>query len=171
MYLLHPTALAAVADPERLSVLGCIALDAAVADADLDDIAREAAQACRTPVGMVTVLDADRQWNVGRFGTTLPVVPVGLSMCAHVVATGATVVGDLRFDDRFSGHPLVATAEGLRFYAGVPVRIAGAVVGSVSVADLRPRTLSPKASNRLTTLAVSASAVLTSRHLAAERTA
>lgn len=171
MYLLQPDALAAVADPDRLSVLDGLALDGATSDADLDAIARDAAHACRTPVGIVTVLDADRQWNVGRHGTSLPVVPVGLSMCAHVVATGPTVVGDLRFDERFAKHPLVVADEGLRFYAGVPVRVGGAVVGAVSVADLHPRSLGPTARNRLTALAVSAAAVLTSRYLTVERSA
>lgn len=171
MYRLHPHTLAAVADPDRLSVLADMALDGAASDDELDAVARAAAQACGTPVGMVTVLDHERQWNVGRFGTSLSVVPVGLSMCAHVIWAGTTVVNDLRFDERFSDHPLVATEAGLRFYAGVPVRVAGVVVGSVAVADLQPRTLGPTSRNRLAGLASSAAAMLQSRHLVRERSA
>lgn len=167
MYHLEQHILTAVAEPERLAVLGGFALGSAEADSRLDEIAREAAQACRTPVGIVTVLDADRQWNVGRHGTALAAMPVGISMCAHVIHAGTTVVSDLRFDERFADHPLVATDDGLRFYAGVPVRMAGVVIGSVSVADLQPRSLGPTARHRLAALASSAAAVLQSRHLAA----
>lgn len=165
MHRLDEDALAAVMDPARVAALAPMA--GAGPDAELDDLARAAARTCRTPVGLITVLDAERQWNVGRHGTNLDVLPVGLSLCAHVVAGGTTVVPDLRLDERFATHPLVATAGGLRFYAGVPLRVAGVVAGALAVADVRPRSLSSPARNRLTTLAVTAAAALQARLAAA----
>lgn len=153
----------AVRDPERLAVLASGALEAMVGDPGLDAIARQAANLCRTPLGLVTVLDANRQWNVGRSGTTLEAVPVGMSLCAHVVADGAVVVGDLRFDDRFRDNPLVAAEAGLRFYAGMPIRLFGLVVGAVAVADVRPRALGPTARSRLTELTLQAGSLLALR--------
>lgn len=153
----------AIRDPERLSVLAAGALEAMVGDQALDAIAHQAATLCRTPLGLVTVLDANRQWNVGRSGTTLAAVPVGMSLCAHVVAHGGIVAGDLRFDERFRDNPLVAAAAGLRFYAGMPVDAFGITVGAVAVADVRPRTLGPTARSRLIALAAQAGSLLTLR--------
>lgn len=160
MHDLQRAALDAVVDPDRLAALAHMDASGIADDPELDELARQAALSCRTPVGMVTLLDGNRQWNVGRHGTNLAALPVGLSMCAYVVAGGVTVVDDLRFDERFSGHPLVHAEDGLRFYAGVPVRVEGVIAGALAVADLRPRKLTSAGRNRLTALASSASAVL-----------
>ena len=153
-------ALDAVVDPGRLAAVGQMDTRTVADDVELDELAKQAALTCRTPVGMVTLLDANRQWNIGRHGTNLAALPIGLSMCAYVVAGGPTVVNDLRFDERFSRHPLVQADNGLRFYAGVPVQVEGVVAGALAVADVRPRNLTPAGRNRLTELARSASEVL-----------
>ncbi|MGI8794045.1 MAG: GAF domain-containing protein [Acidimicrobiales bacterium] len=163
----HLAIVEAVLNPGRLAVVDAWSLGEVVGDVDLDAIAKRAARLCQTPVGLVTVLDSNRQWNVGRHGTTLDAVPVGLSLCAHVVAEGAMVVGDLRFDERFAEHPLVVAEDGLRFYAGAPVSVDGEIVGAVAVADLRPRTLGPNGRPKLIALAQEASAVLSLRMLGA----
>lgn len=160
MHANQRAALDAVIDPDRLAALAHIDASDIADDPELDALAQQAAAACRTPVGMVTVLDGDRQWNVGRHGTNLAVLPIGLSMCAYVVAGGVSVINDLRFDERFNGHPLVQAADGLRFYAGVPVLAGGVVAGALAVADVRARNLTPRGRHRLLALASSASAVL-----------
>ncbi|MCS0493706.1 diguanylate cyclase [Ancylobacter sp. MQZ15Z-1] len=56
------------------------------------------------------------------------------SVCQVMVATGEPlVVGDLRTDPRFAGHP-VAPQLPLRFYAGVPLRVPpDLVIGSLCI--------------------------------------
>ena len=63
-------------------------------------------------------------------------------------------VEDLSQDSRFSGHPMVAGAPRLRFYAGAAIVLSdGSKVGALGVFDSKPRPLNAKRSSRLRDLA------------------
>jgi GAF domain-containing protein len=66
--------------------------------------------------------------------------PAEWSLCATVVRTGSPyVVTDLAADPRHADNPL-CTVDGLRSYAGVPLRdLRGHVLGALCVLDTRPR--------------------------------
>ena len=112
----------------------------------LDDLTRIAAYVCQTPIALVTLVDAQRQWFKSRIGLALSETPRQLSFCAHAIhATDVYVVEDLRSDEGFADHPLVIGDPFIRFYAGVPLRTAdGHAIGTLAVADAVPRQLTPE---------------------------
>ena len=72
-------------------------------------------------------------------------MPRSLSMCGHVVASEQSlVVEDIARDPRFANNPALQ-CQGLRFYAGAPLRDAeGHVYGSLCMLDIKPRSLSER---------------------------
>lgn len=108
--------------------------------------ARMAAHACAVPLAAVTVLDDTTQWMLGSVGGSTAYTPLELSFCRHALAAGdaITVIPDTRADPRVAAHPLVMAGPCLRFYAGAPMFDSdGVMVGTVCVADVRPRQLTP----------------------------
>jgi phosphoribosyl 1,2-cyclic phosphodiesterase len=104
--------------------------------------------ACRllgTPVALITLVDADRQWFKSRVGIGFAESPRDQSLCAHaILGRDVMQVPDLLEDDRFADNPAVAGEERARFYAGAPIELHdGSRVGTLCVVDHRPRLLSP----------------------------
>ena len=124
-------------------------------ETDFDDIAALAAQLCRTPIALVTLVDTDRQWFKARVGLDVCETPRSSSFCAHAMrGTGIMQVPDARRDARFAGNPLVLGEPHVRFYAGAPLLSAsGHPLGSVCVIDRVPRLLTHDQCRGLQTLA------------------
>jgi len=112
-------------------------------EALFDAFTRLAAQLCDTPISLISLVDAERQWYKSALGLDLREMPRDLSFCAHALATdGVFEIEDAAADARFVGNPLVAGPEAIRFYAGAPLRSAdGYAVGTLCVLDRRPRVL------------------------------
>jgi EAL domain-containing protein (putative c-di-GMP-specific phosphodiesterase class I) len=108
-------------------------------EAAYDDLVVLATQLSRSPMGMVSLVDADRQWFKARVGTEVDQTPRSEAFCAHVVASGAPlVVRDATQDPRFAAFRLVE--DGVRAYAGVPLfGRDGLPLGALCVLDVRPR--------------------------------
>ena len=106
----------------------------------LDDITSFAAKLCEAPVALVTLLDDDEQYFVGRTGTDLEGTPRDVALCGHVAATGTFLeVPDLTGDDRFACNPLVTGELALRYYAGMPMITADdEVIGTLCILDFAP---------------------------------
>jgi len=155
-------------EPARLAALH----DAQVLDTppeeDFDDIALLASEICQTPMGMVSLVDRDRQWFKAKIGLDVREAPRELSFCAHTITgAGLLEVPDARDDERFADNPYVAGDLGLRFYAGAPVVLDGAhSVGTVCVVDSEPRTLTASQRRALRSLARHASVQLELRRYA-----
>lgn len=115
---------------------------AVVDDGPFDDHARWLARLLDAPIGLVTVLDNDRQRFLGAHGLPAGVrdTPLRTSLCARVADDGRTLaVTHGRRDRRVSRHPAV-TELGLHAYLGVPLRLSdGSRIGAVCVADRGPR--------------------------------
>jgi signal transduction histidine kinase len=155
-------------EPARLAALH----DAQVLDTppedDFDDIALLASEICHTPMGMVSLIDRDRQWFKAKIGVDFGEAPRDLSFCAHTI-TGAEMleVRDARDDGRFADNPYVMADNGPRFYAGAPVVLDGVhSVGTVCVVDNQPRTLTESQRRALRSLARHASVQLELRRRA-----
>ena len=128
----------------RLEALHTLQVMDTLPEAVYDDIVALAAQICGTPIGMVSLLDAKRQWFKAKVGLTPTETPRDLAFCAHAIASlePMMVVEDASLDPRFHANPLVTGAPHVRFYAGAPIVLpGGAAVGTVCVIDTVPRSL------------------------------
>ena len=134
---------AVVADDEsrRLTLLHETQVLDTPPEPDFDDLATLAAEVCRMPIGLVSLIDADRQWTKARVGWELIQTSRAASFCTHTVQTRQLLeVEDATGDPRFADSPLVRD-EGVRFYAGAPLLVDRQAVGTVCVMDRRPRQL------------------------------
>lgn len=141
-----------------------------------DDLTVLASQVCGTPIALVALIDAGRQWYKSTIGTTLRQTERNVAFCAHAILQPDEVftVEDASLDPRFTANPLVVGEPHVRFYAGAPIVMAsGEAVGTMCVIDTRPRTLSDTERRCLQALARQASMLLDLRDkaLASERLA
>jgi hypothetical protein len=95
------------------------------------------------PVALVSLVDADRQWFKSHVGIAARETPRDMSLCAHAILSDDLLqVPDALADARFADNPLVVGGPRMRFYAGLPLVLrSGARVGTLCVADTRPRKL------------------------------
>ena len=108
-----------------------------------DNFASLAAQACQTPVALLSFAETDRIWYKARSGSVLEASPRDGSFCSWaIIETEMLMITDTLKDYRFSEHPQVAGRSGIRFYAGAPLVTAdGLVLGALEVFDIEPRCL------------------------------
>ncbi|MEO3749318.1 GAF domain-containing protein [Streptomyces sp. B6B3] len=145
----------------RLQVLG---LNEPEPEAKFDRVARLAGTLAQAPLAMVNFINDERQMFRGMYSpptdpddgepgadrsiafdlSDMPDLPreapSDYGFCPHVVAQGSPLALDDVFDyPRFKGNPLV-NEMGVRAYLGTPlVDHTGMILGTVCVADVRPR--------------------------------
>jgi eukaryotic-like serine/threonine-protein kinase len=132
-------------EEERLAALHRYDLLDTPPEGAFDRITALAARSLEMPVSTVSIVDRDRIWFKSHHGLDAEEIGRDPGLCASVVATGKPLyVPDARADPTTAGNPLIAGDLGLQFYAGVPLLSAdGHPLGALSVADYRPRTLTP----------------------------
>ena len=103
-----------------------------------------AAQIAGTPMAIINLVDADRQWGKAMVGLDDTEAPREDSFCARTIEWDdeVMIVHDTHEDPRFADNPMVLGDPYLRFYAGAPITDRdGYRLGSVCVADRVPRDL------------------------------
>ena len=133
------------AGAQRLAALGATGLLDAAADERFDRLTRLARRLLRTPVALISLLDADRQFFLSAQGLPEPwairrTMPLSHSICRLVVETKLPfAVEDARRDPRVHGHSAIE-ALGVGAYLGVPLALPdGCVIGALCVIDHAPR--------------------------------
>ncbi len=109
-----------------------------------DDLTLLASLVCEAPIAMFNLVEDERQWSKSVIGPVPHEIPRPLSFCTHAILQPERLmeVADARQDERFADNPLVTRADGVRFYAGVPlVTPDGFALGTLCVLDTRPRDL------------------------------
>src|SRR5262249_50096971 len=126
-----------------------------------DDLAMLAAHLCDAPIALVGFVDREREWFKARIGASIDFAPRDVSFGAHAIRqSDVFLVADASTDPRFAGHPLVANAPGIRFYAGAPIATDGRPLGTIAVMDRVPRELSDAQLEGLRALARQAASLL-----------
>ncbi|MDF1505249.1 ATP-binding protein [Roseisolibacter sp. H3M3-2] len=136
--------------PARLDAIRRLELLDRPAEPALERLITLAAAALEVPIALLSLVDDRRQFFTAAVGIPEPwasrrETPLSHSFCQHVVRAGEPlVVEDAR------AHPLVAdnlaiSEMGVEAYLGFPVASPdGSVLGSLAVADVRPRPWSPR---------------------------
>jgi diguanylate cyclase (GGDEF)-like protein/PAS domain S-box-containing protein len=130
-----------LAEEERVKALRALAVLDTPQEDRFDRFTRIAAAAFGTPIALVSLVDAHRQWFKSRVGLDLSETPRSMAFCSHAVALDdLLVVPDTHLDERFADHPLVIGAPFVRFYAGQPVHsVDGQPLGTLCILDRQPR--------------------------------
>jgi diguanylate cyclase (GGDEF)-like protein len=127
---------------ERLATLGDYRILDTDFDSRFDNLVAIAAAHFATPIALVSLVDADRQWFKAKVGLDIRETPRSSAFCTYAITCPATVtvIEDATRDPRFQHNPLVVGAPHIRFYAGAPILAEdGAALGTVSVIDTVPR--------------------------------
>ena len=129
-----------------------------------DSLAACAARVSACPGALISLVDARRVWFKARVGFGTAETARDRAFCSHaILGDGPLVVPDASRDARFADHPMVLGEPHMCFYAGLPLRIDGAKVGTLAVFDTMPRTLDDAARRALDSLARVAEAMLHAR--------
>jgi diguanylate cyclase (GGDEF)-like protein/PAS domain S-box-containing protein len=136
----------------RLDAIRSLGLDA-IPDRDLfSRITLLASTMLGCPIALLSVVEQDRQWFLGRTGTDLAETPIEDSFCAVcVLGEGPLLIDDARADPRLTTNDLVTGPPFIRSYIGVPIRdekgvLLGALCGISPEPDaFRPEQIAPLA--------------------------
>ena len=161
--------------PARLAALGATSLAGTPPEAAFDRLTRLAVQLLGAPISLLSLIDGEHQWVKSVAGATLGqglphAIPVGRSICGHVIAGGrALVIRDVDRDERVDVDAAMRVW-GVRAYVGLPLVMAdGHAVGVLCVADTQPHDWSLEALDGLRDLAALAVTEIEWRRSQAER--
>ena len=129
-------------EDRRLEALFALDILDTAAEASFDRFTRRACERFGVPIALITLVDRDRQWFKSRVGIDVPESARDPSFCAHTILGPAVMqIPDAVQDPRFAENP-AAAAFHIRFYAGAPLTLAdGSRIGTLCIADHRPRHL------------------------------
>ncbi len=155
-------------EPIRLAALHALSIMDSPPEERFDRITRFATRLFDVPIALITLVDAERQWFKSCQGLQASETPRSISFCGHtILGDRAMVVPDARLDKRFADNPLVTGAPHIRFYAGFPISAPNdSRIGTLCIADYRPRQLDQTQLDTLHELAVWAQHELYSAELA-----
>lgn len=118
-----------------------------------DRIVRLARDIFHVPFVAVNLVDEDRQFTKAGIGYHVGSVPRTVSLCTYTIQSSELCeIQDTWTDPVFKDHPV--TKLGVRFYAGAPLLApTGQAVGTLCIADTKPRRLAPSEEGMLRDLA------------------
>ena len=157
-------------EPLRLEALRSLDVLDTAQDPRFDRFVHLAAQILDTPIALVSLVDANRQWFKAKVGLDATETPRDVAFCAHAILSDTPlIVEDTLLDPRFFQNPLVQGAPNIRFYAGAPLTSRGGYrLGTLCAIDTQPRQPIPSQIAALQTLAsIAADALAMDRELKA----
>lgn len=132
-----------VNEPARLRALNRLQILDTPEEEVFSAITRLVAAVVGAPMGLISLVDARRQWFKTRVGLDVCETSRTTAFCAHAILRAELFeVEDARLDERFAANPLVRGEPGIRFYAGMPLVLPGGeAIGTLCVIDRVPRRL------------------------------
>ncbi|MBI1402573.1 MAG: EAL domain-containing protein [Porphyrobacter sp.] len=129
-----------VNDQARLDAIHRLDLEASADRALFSRITVLASTMLGCPTALLSVVEAERQWFLGRTGLEACETPRDVSFCAVCIAgEGPLLVADARADRRFRDNALVTGPPFIRSYLGVPVRTEeGVLLGALCAISPEP---------------------------------
>ena len=147
-------------EAERVEALRRLNLMDTPPEPEFDELVELAASICEVPISLLSFLDDRRQWYKAAIGIAEPEKPLELTFCQYTIRhDDLLLVEDTTQNELFVSHPAVVGDPSVRFYAGISIKTAdGYPVGTLCVADLVPRQMSPTQIQTLKVLARQANA-------------
>lgn len=150
----------------RIETLRSLRVLDTAAEPVFDGLVQCAAQLTGCPIALVSLVAEDRQWFKAAHGLDARETPREVAFCAHAILGDALFeVPDALADPRFADNPLATRSPNVRFYAGQPVEVDGARVGTLCVMDHVPRHLDDAARAALRHLTHAVAHLLQQRRL------
>lgn len=112
-------------------------------ETEFDDITRIAAQICRTPISLITLIDEKRQWFKSNYGFSKKEAEREGSFCGKTILQDTPfIVEDATQIDEFKNNAFVVGEPNIHFYAGIPlINPQGYALGSLCVIDNKPHSI------------------------------
>ena len=135
--------LAIVRNLNRLAAVQRSGLLDTPAEEPFDRFTRLATRIFKTPVALVSIVDAERQFFKSAIGLAEPwnsrrETPLSHSFCKHAVALEEPlVIADARKDPLYRDNPSIRDLK-IIAYAGVPLMVGGHALGAFCVIDSEP---------------------------------
>lgn len=120
-----------------------------------DDLTKLAAEICKTPIALISLIDSNRQWFKSHHGLDVRETPRDYAFCAHAILNDDLfIVEDSSNDERFFDNPLVTDGPHVKFYAGAPLIMSdNSKIGTLCVIGNEGRTISNAQKEALLALA------------------
>ncbi len=156
-------------EAQRLQALYQLQILDSLHEPAFEALSKLACLICNAPTSALSLIDINRQWFKASINIDVPETPREEAFCAHAILTPdqLTYVPDTYNDPRFSDHPAVLRENGIRFYAGAPLRINEDIaLGTLCVVDSVPRELSKEQLEALRLLSAQAVTLMQNRLIA-----
>lgn len=143
-------------EAERLEVLRNYQILDTPPEQVFDDLAQLAGFICGTPISLVSLIDADRQWFKAKIGwADSDSTKREVAFCQYtILGEDVFEIQDTTKDPMFCDNPLVTNAPSIRFYAGAPlITPEGIPLGTICALDTVPHRLNDGQRNALRILA------------------
>ncbi|WP_114749294.1 ATP-binding protein [Pleomorphovibrio marinus] len=129
---------------ERLKTLLSYGILDTPIEKEFDDLAELASVICDTPIAIISVIDDKRQWYKAKVGIDINEVKLEETFCQYTMAAEDFLeIPNATLDPRVRENPKVKGENGIRFYAGYPLKAEnGYCIGTLCVVGTQPQQLS-----------------------------